>query len=123
MKWARLKQQRDKNLHAVISVYEVDEQSFETENGLKILRFNGADNEWLNFVFANRRGLPVQQYDVVFGPVANDRLFATISLYEQGILSAAAAIEQLKTYLLFDQISFHTQETIDLLKFVEFENL
>jgi hypothetical protein len=54
---------------------------------------------------------------MAMGPVANDSLYATLLLFEQGILSAEAAIEQLKTHTLFDQISFHTEKAIALLNF------
>ena len=95
IKWARLKQQRAGKGYAVVSTYEIDDKLFEQTNDFEIMQFNGADSTWLDFVFANRRGLAVKKYGLVFGPVANDRLFATITLYEQGILSATAAIEQL----------------------------
>lgn len=53
------------------------------------------------------------------GPVANDQLYATIRLYEQGVVTADAAIEMLKTHKLFNQLSFHTVKVISLLKFTE----
>jgi hypothetical protein len=83
----------------------------------KNMMFTKADKVWLDFVYSNRKAIKSKQYDIVFGPVANDRLFATITLYEQGILTAEAAIEQLKSYLLFDQISFNSQKVIDFLKY------
>ncbi|MFZ4583054.1 MAG: DUF3990 domain-containing protein [Paludibacter sp.] len=121
-KWAKLKQQRAGKGVAVISVYEIDDRLFESTD-LIIFKFTKADSDWLDFVFANRKGLKSKKYDIVFGPVANDRLFATITLYEEGILTAEAAIEQLKTYLLFDQISFNTQRVIDFLKFKSYERI
>lgn len=117
VKWAKLKQQRAEKGHAVVSVYEVDDNLFEPTELFNTLRFTGADKEWLDFVFSNRKGIQTKQYDIVFGPVANDRLYATITLYEQGILSAEAAIEQLKSYLLFDQVSFNSQQGINQLRF------
>ena len=56
---------------------------------------------------------------MVEGPVANDRLYATIALYEQGILSAKACIEQLQTHKLFNQLSFNTEKAIKLLSYIE----
>jgi len=43
-------------------------------------------------------------------------------LYEQEILSADAAIEHVKTHHLFDQVSFHSQEAMNALKFVNAQN-
>ncbi len=117
-KWARLKMQREGKGHALVSIFEVPDDLFQNTE-LMILQFSGPSLAWLDFITANRRGTPVQQYDVVFGPVANDRLYATLTLYEQSILSAEAAIDQLKTHLLFDQISFNSQRVIDFLKFID----
>jgi hypothetical protein len=36
-----------------------------------------------------------EPYDMVMGPVANDSLYATLLLYEQGVLSVEATIAQL----------------------------
>jgi len=54
------------------------------------------------------------------GPVANDKVFTTVNLFESGVLSAEAAILQLKAYKTYDQLSFHTDRVIKALKFVEF---
>jgi hypothetical protein len=116
-KWAKLKQQRDGSAEAIVSVYEIDNRYLEPSDEYNILKFTQADKEWLDFVYANRKGLNSKFYDIVFGPVANDRLYATMALYEQGILTADAAVEQLKTYLLFNQISFHSEQTIRLLSY------
>lgn len=40
------------------------------------------------------------------GPVANDQLYATIRLYEQGVVTADAAIEMLKTHKLLTNFHF-----------------
>ena len=63
--------------------------------------------------------LPGHEYDIVLGPVANDNLYATISLYENAELSAEAAVVQLKTHVLFNQVSFHTDKALLQLRFVE----
>lgn len=118
IKWARLKQERAGKGQAIVSVYEIDDALFERTNEFEILQFTGPDITWLNFVTANRKGVQAVHYDIVLGPVANDRLYATLALYEQGILSANAAIEQLKTHLLFDQVSFHSQIAMNMLKFI-----
>ena len=116
-RWARIRRERAGGGNAVVSVYEVDDNLL---NGvLKIMEYNGATKEWLDFVVANRRFAPLHDYDIVLGPVANDNLYATISLYENGELSAEAAVVQLKTHVLFNQVSFHTNEALSQLRFVE----
>lgn len=116
-KWALLKKNREQSEKAVVSVYEVPDSIFDRE--FSVLRFTGATKEWLEFVVNNRRGKEVEKYDLVMGPVANDQLYATIRLYEQGVITADAAIEMLKTHKLFNQFSFHTERVASLLQFVE----
>lgn len=117
-RWAHIRRDRAGEGNAVVSVYEVND-SLLTDKGLHIMEYNGATKDWLDFVVANRRLAPLHNYDIVLGPVANDNLYATISLYENGELSAEAAVVQLKTHVLFNQISFHTDSALAQLRFVE----
>lgn len=117
-RWARIRRDRAGGGNAVVSVYEVDDDLLQKKD-LRIMEYNGATKEWLDFVVANRRYAPLHDYDIVLGPVANDNLYATISLYENGELSAEAAVVQLKTHVLFNQVSFHTDKSILQLHFVE----
>ena len=116
-KWAILKRNREHGKKAVVSVYEVPDNILDRE--FSVLRFDGPTKEWLEFVVNNRRGKGKNSYDLIMGPVANDQLYATIRLYEQGVVTADAAIEMLKTHKLFNQLSFHTVKVIPLLKFTE----
>jgi len=117
-RWARIRRERAGEGNAVVSVYEVDDALLQ-RNDMRIMAYEGATIGWLDFVVGNRRYAPLHDYDIVLGPVANDNLYATISLYENGELSAEAAIVQLKTHVLFNQVSFHSQSAIKNLKFVE----
>ncbi len=117
-RWARIRRDRADGDKAVVSVYEVDDDILQKKD-FRIMEYNGATKEWLDFVVANRRHAPLHDYDIVLGPVANDNLYATISLYENGELSAEAAVVQLKTHILFNQISFHTDRALSQLNFVE----
>ena len=117
-RWARIRRDRAGDGNAVVSVYEVDDMLLQKED-FRIMEYNGATKEWLDFVVANRRYAPLHDYDIVLGPVANDNLYATISLYENGELSAEAAVVQLKTHVLFNQVSFHTEKVLAQLRFVE----
>lgn len=117
-RWARIRRDRAGSGNAVVSVYEVDDDLLQKKD-FRIMEYNGATKEWLDFVVANRRFAPLHAYDIVLGPVANDNLYATISLYENGELSAEAAVVQLKTHILFNQVSFHTEKVMAQLRFVE----
>ena len=117
VRWANIKRQRENAEKAIVSVYEFDESTLNNP-GLNIRYFNGADAEWLYFVTDCRKSKP-HDFDLVLGPVANDKVFTTVNLFESGVLSAEAAILQLKAYKTYDQISFHTDRVIDTLKFIE----
>lgn len=116
-KWAVLKHKREHSLKAIVSIFEVPDNILDM--GYNVLRFEGATKEWLDFVVNNRRGITTNTYDLIMGPVANDRLYTTIQLYENGVVTANAAIEMLNTHLLFNQLSFHTNEVTAFLKFAE----
>lgn len=120
-KWAQIKKNREgnnENIRAIVSVYEFDETILNSER-YNTMHFDGATVEWLDFVVGNRRGEFTHSFDIIMGPVANDKLYATISLYENGVLDAPAAIEQLKTHQLFDQLSFHSSKACSLVTFIE----
>jgi hypothetical protein len=115
-RWAKIKQKRANSKSAVVSAFEFEERILYSTD-YKVHHFEKATKEWLEFVISNRRGVHTQNYDFVMGPVANDALYATILIYEQGIISADAAIEQLKTHTLFNQLSFHTERALSNLNF------
>lgn len=118
-KWAQIKRERmGDEAHAIVSVFELDDAVLNNP-AYHTRHFDGATAEWLDFVVGNRRGEVHHNFDLIMGPVANDKLYATITLYENGILDANAAIEQLNTHQLFDQLSFHTTKACKLLTFVE----
>jgi hypothetical protein len=101
-----------------VNVYEFDEVA---ASGLKRLEFaNPPGEDWVDFVYANRnlRGF-THDNDLVYGPVANDRVYAAFALYEQGLLSKQELIAELKTYKLIDQMVFHTEESLRVLRFIE----
>ena len=117
VRWAHIKQEREEAQRAVVSVYEFDEVLLDRPD-LNIRRFTGADEPWLLFVTDCRKSRR-HDYDLVQGPVANDKVFTTVNLFESGVLSAEAAILQLKAYKTYDQLSFHTEKVISSLHFVE----
>ena len=79
-RWARIKRERLGHGKAVVSVYDFDERFLEADE-FQVLRYQGATEKWLDFVVQNRKGVLEHHYDLVMGPVANDRLYATITLY------------------------------------------
>lgn len=117
VRWAHIKREREDGVRAVVSVYEFDETLLENTDW-NIRKFTGADEAWLYFVTDCRKSRG-HDYDLVQGPVANDKVFTTVNLFESGVLSAEAAILQLRAYKTYDQVSFHTEKAIRMLKFIE----
>ena len=115
--WTSIKMDRAKTGRRVVSVFDVDDELL-TNTELKIREFHGPDEAWLNFVVDSRKGVE-HDYDLVFGPVANDKVFTVVNLYESGVLDAPAAIAELKAYKTYNQLSFHTPRVIRALRFVE----
>lgn len=116
-KWADLTAKRREEGKPVITVYEYDETK---EKDLSVLRFTAPDSSWLKFVTANRKNETVKDdYDLIIGPVANDRTMPVISLYFSGIYSEEETIKRLLPQKLKDQVVFKTQKALDLLSFKE----
>ena len=108
--------------HGVVSVYELDERLF--SDAYRGLVFDGPTQDWAKFVCANRKRPSFSHdYDYVRGPVANDQVYATFAFYESGLISFEMLLDQLKVRKLFDQILFHTDRALGLLKFVRSEEV
>jgi hypothetical protein len=107
---------RKKQNSRIVSVYNFDVEF--AENNLDTLRFSCPDKLWLDFTHENRRGIYTgKQYDLVIGPVANDDVFATLIVYEQGILNVEQTLETLKVKNLYIQYVFKTEKALSLLKY------
>lgn len=92
----------------------------EASKTLRIKVFDSANDEWLDFVMTNRKERNYSHdYDVVVGPVANDRVYTAFALYESGTIGRDTLIQELKTYRLVDQYLFHTSAALEYLKFID----
>ena len=100
-----------------VNVYELNDIALEN---MKVLSFEKPTVEWVNFVMKNRteRGFS-HDYDIVYGPVADDSVYTQFTLYEGGIISMTTLIQELKTYKLVDQFLFHTEKSLTAIKFIE----
>lgn len=115
-RWARLvAKSRGKGIPCV-SAFDYDETGAKS---LTVLRFEGATVDWLKFVGANRRGEEVEPYDIVIGPVANDRTMPTLRLYFSGDYTEEEAIKRLLPQKLQDQYAFRTYAALEMLRFRE----
>ena len=100
-----------------VNVYEFDDKVLDS---MKVLLFKKPNEEWVNFVMKNRteRGF-THDYDIVYGPVADDNVYTQFTLYEGGIISMPTLIQELKTYKLVDQYLFHRERALVAIKYVE----
>ena len=99
--------------------YYVYQYIFEEKESIKLKRFDSLSKEWLEFIRKNRVEGGIQHgYDVVVGPVADDKTMETIQLYIADILTADEAVERLRYNQVNNQISFHSQKALDCLSFV-----
>lgn len=97
----------------------VYEYLFLESAALKVKRFDSLSKEWLEFIKENRsKGGLQHDYDVVIGPVADDRTMETVQLYIADILTAEEAVERLKYSKANNQVSFHTEKALKCLRFV-----
>ncbi len=104
----------------VVMEYEIDKAAMET---LHLLRFENYSEEWAEFILANRNnstGKPIHNYDIVIGPIANDRVGLQLWKYENQLIDLPTLVSKLK-YMkgMTIQYFFGTAKALSLLKRVE----
>lgn len=116
-RWAQLTTIRRKSGTKTISVFEFDEKAL---NRLNSLIFSKADEKWLRYAANNRSNENVtDNYDVVIGPVANDKTAPVIAAYFAGIYDEKETIKRLLPQKLKDQYAFKSNNALKYLKFCE----
>ena len=115
--WVRRKMKGNRVAKGFVNEYELDIDNLQT---VKCLLFESPTDEWIDFVMNNRLNKDfVHDYDIVYGPVANDRVYTCFALYEGGLMSKQNLLAELKTYELVDQYLFHTEQALQLLTFTK----
>lgn len=101
----------------IVNIYTFDEQQAFFK--YSILRFDGPDESWLNFVSENRSGnYKGKLYDFIYGPVANDDVYTTFALYTAGVLKKEQTIDALKIKKLYNQLVLTSKQALSCLKFI-----
>ena len=100
---------------AIVNQYQMDDDM----TGLRVKRFPDDLAEWIEFVCDCRDGKPgYQNYDLIIGKVANDKVFRVVDMYHSGIWDKERALKEIRAYPNYDQLAFITQKAIDkLLRF------
>lgn len=98
-----------------VNAYTLDDVAFDE---CAVLRFDAPDEAWLDFVSDNRSGSYTgEKYDLIYGPVADDDVYATFALYTSGILSKEQTLEALKVKKLFNQFVFASEKALQYIQF------
>lgn len=101
---------------ATVNIYSIDETVAFRECDL--LCFDSPNEAWLDFVAQNRQGIyNGVQHDLIYGAVANDDVYRTITLYMTGVLSKSQTLEALKIKKLFNQMVFATEVSLKYLHY------
>lgn len=101
----------------IVLTFEVDELLLEE---LNVRRFDSYSEEWAEFILHNRRNAsdyPVHDYDVVYGPIANDRVGVQLWRYETQSIDLQTLVRNLQHMKgVTFQYFFGTEAAIKLLK-------
>lgn len=98
----------------VVTEFEFDLQAA-VSAGLKVKQFEKPDREWALFVMANRRQDGNEfhhDYDIVIGPVADDRMARLFGLYDMEIIDLDAVVAGLIYKDLNSQYFFATEQSL-----------
>jgi hypothetical protein len=90
-----------------------------TEHLCKIKRFDSYNEEWLDFVVMNRNPLspkPAHEFDIVEGPVADDKVQRTLTRYLNGKISKEKFLKMLSYHGPTHQICFCTMRSLLVLE-------
>lgn len=100
-----------------VSIYELDaEKAFAA---CRVLRFDSPDEAWLDYVSDNRSGSYTgETYDFIYGPVADDDVYTTFTLYTAGVLTKEQTLDALKIKKLYNQLVLSTETALSYLKFI-----
>ena len=99
--------------------YEFDEQNL-INGDLSVKRFTEYSEEWAQFILANRNNPThkcVHNYDIVIGPIADDRVGVQLWRYDNQLIDLLTLVKNLK-YMkgITIQYYFGTENAIKQLK-------
>ena len=113
-KWAKSVTLRRGIGKPILNIFEFNENV----NDLKVLKFEKANGDWLDYVVKNRKKMPlIENYDLIIGPVANDSTLPVINDYMDGKYTKEEAINHLLPQNMKDQFAFATEKALKYLKF------
>jgi len=113
--WAKVKGKRNKT-NGVITEFLYYDSPF-TEHLCKVKHFNAYSEEWLDFVVLNRDPMSnMHDYDIVEGPIANDKIQSRIFDFLNGRVNKKDFLSELVYHEDTHQICFCTLKSLLTLK-------
>ena len=104
---------------AEVTEFLFDETAMQSSD-LKVLVYPDYSEEWALFVLKNRdrnAQHPTHDYDIVYGPIADDGVTYQLRRYEGGVISLQRLVEELKYAKgITFQYYFGTERALKLLK-------
>jgi hypothetical protein len=116
--WAR---RSGKQNNGFVTTYNYIEGTF-TEYICRIKKFDGYTDEWLGFIVNNRNEASAEQphnYDIVEGPVANDKIQNRLKNYLRGEIPKDNFLKELVYHEETHQVCFCTLASFQALKYIE----
>jgi len=118
-KWAKglaetYSKKMGKKFIPVVLKYEVNESKM--NQLLNVKEFRTSDEEWARFVVDSRLLQSPEEYDLVIGPLADNKVHTLKKRIEYGIISYEEAIEEVRQKVHGNQYAFRTSKAIGFLK-------
>ena len=117
MDMAKIKVEQLNTGSPVVLTFEINEEQM---SGLNTLQFDEYNEEWAKFILLNRQNAtdkPAHDYDIVIGPIANDRVGVQLWKYETHSIDLPTLISNLRFMKgITIQYFFGTERAIKLLK-------
>ena len=110
---------KEHGTEGIVTEFEFDEYAYE-DDSLKVAGFENYDEQWLDFIVLNRssRG-KTHDYDIVEGPVADDKVQNRIIDYLNGDINKTDFLEELKWHEKTHQICFCTVASLQFLEKID----
>lgn len=100
-----------------VTTFEIDESVF-NQSDLRIKRFDGYTEEWARFIVMNRNNkttTPMHDYDIVIGPIADDKVGVQMRLFTDEYISIEELVKRLTFIRPTIQYYFATEKAISYL--------
>ena len=100
------------NKKGYVSVYSFENTGIQSK--VRYKKFPEYNEEWLDFILACRSGSKIyQNYDIIEGGIANDKVFNTVELYFSNLIDRTTALSRLKHEKPNNQICFINQAVLN----------